>query len=1586
MNTNPDRPLQSRWSSLSLHQQRKFIFAIPVVCLLTSLATFSWLEFKTARTEGWVQHTQQVRLEAQRLIAALLNAETEVRGYGLTRRPEFMDRQASAIISVTHSLEQLEQLVADNPSQTQQLQQIRTLAQARLNFLQINLKLLRDLPANVTPPPQLTSRLLEGKRLGDRTMAQIEQFLAEEERLQAERNDQLSQQRRLTWLVLSLSVGIGVGGSLLATYLLNRLEQRLVERDRNLRESEARYRQLVELCPDGIFIQSQGKFALVNRAAVRLFGATEAEELLGKSIFDVLHPNYREIVRERIRQLEADQVAVPLIEEKWFRLDGTFFDAEVAAIPFTYENRPSAQIVIRDITDRKRSEEQLRQVNRSLRTLSECNQALVRVTDEATLLHDICRIVVEFGGYCSAWIAFAEQDEAKSVRPVAQVGYEAGFLQSLQISWADTELGRGPTGTAIRTGQPCFVQNIYTDPRYLPWRGVAVERGYASSIALPLIVEGKPLGALNIYATEPNAFDESEVKLLTELANDLAYGITALRTQIEHQRTEAALRESKQRLDSILNSIEDVVWSVSATTYDVLYLSPATEKVYGRPVQAFFDNPNLWVEVVHPDDSERVKAFNQFLLEQGTLAMEYRIFCPSGEVRWLYDRGRVTYDESGTPIRMDGIVTDITARKHTEEALRQSEERFRAMFERTNAVKLLIEPESGAIVDANPAASRYYGYSHSELITKTIHNISTLLPEQVNAEIRQAKLEERNYFLFRHQLASGEIRDVQVYSSPIEIQGCILLLSIIQDITERQQAEELLRDSETKFRTFLEMASEAIIVTNADSEIVIFNAKAQDLFGYEPAEVLGHRVEFLMPERFHQRHIAHRVGYREQPTKRSMSKTKNLYAQRKNGSEFPIEAGLSPVQTKDGLFVMTFLTDITERKQAEEEIKRLNESLARRADELETRYQQIVELAEEGVWVIDSEAKTTYVNHAMARMLGYTEEEMVGRSLFDFLHETEHPIVNTNLERRKQGVAEKHEFKLKTKDGKPRWTYMSTSPVLDENGKLLWSCALVYDITERKKAEEQLRESAERISLANAELARATRLKDEFLASMSHELRTPLNAILGLAEALQEEVYGSLTERQRRSIVTIEQSGKHLLELINDILDLSKIESGKMELQIAPVSVQSLCESSLTFIRQQAHHKNIRLSSEIAQDIGDIEVDERRIRQVLVNLLNNAVKFTPNGGEVRLEVEADSDAEILQFSVIDTGIGIAPENLDKLFKPFVQLDSSLSRRYAGTGLGLALVRRIVEVHGGSVSLESEVGKGSRFSVILPWKELNRESQSNRDNEHAIAELPKIHQALIVEDSDAAAKQVARYLAELSAAVVIHPTGEGTVEMAQRFEPDVIILDVLLPHLSGWEVLTQLKTNPATRHIPVLVISVVDERSQGVELGAADYLVKPISRPRFQAALRKIFASASEIPTHTALVVTPEERQQPPLILLAEDNEANISTLMDYLQVQGFQVNLARNGIEAVQMAKQQKPDLILMDIQMPEMDGLEATRRIRTEANLVTVPIIALTALAMPGDRERCLAAGANEYLTKPVVLKKLINLIAQHLEIEARG
>jgi PAS domain S-box-containing protein len=664
--------------------------------------------------------------------------------------------------------------------------------------------------------------------------------------------------------------------------------------------------------------------------------------------------------------------------------------------------------------------------------------------------------------------------------------------------------------------------------------------------------------------------------------------------------------------------------------------------------------------------------------------------------------------------------------------------------------------------------------------------------------------------------------------------------------------------------------------------------------------------------------------------------------------------------------------DITPWKQAEEALQVSEE-----------RLKLALEGSGDGLWDWQITTSEVYVSQSWIGMLGYTENELsIDLSIWEnLIHPDDKPwvldLLNDHLQNSNAPYA--FDYRVQTKSGEWKWIANFGKVVARaEDGKPLRMVGTHKDISDRKKAEKLLQLSAERISLANAELSRAARLKDEFLAGMSHELRTPLNAILGMSEVLLEEIHGSLTSNQQQSVTLIESSGKHLLTLINDILDLSKIEAGKMELEINSVKLKQLCKDSLSFVKELAYNKHIEIICDIAHRLDDIQLDERRIRQVLINLLSNAVKFTTEGGKVTLSVQCHNP-EIIEFAISDTGIGIAKDQMDKLFQPFMQIDSKLSRRYSGTGLGLSLVRRIVELHGGSITVESEIDIGSCFTVALPYQTNSPTPPESIASPFISAHPSSIHSALIVEDSESAADQVSRYLNELGAKTVVSPCGLGALNAVLEVKPDLIVLDILLPDVVGWDLLIKLKANPVTKNIPVLIVSVIDDRPKGFALGAADYLVKPINRIQLQQSLNGIMGISEKVPA-TALVIANHQKIKSPLIVLAEDNEANIMTMLSYLEAYGLRIAIARNGLEAVHLIKQCQPDLVLMDIQMPEIDGLEAIRQVRSDKTFVNLPIIAVTALAMPDDRDRCINAGANEYLTKPVRLKQVKQMIQQYL------
>jgi len=586
--------------------------------------------------------------------------------------------------------------------------------------------------------------------------------------------------------------------------------------------------------------------------------------------------------------------------------------------------------------ERRRADAGTRKLNRALRAISECNQALIHAMDEMTLLNRICRLVTEMGGYRLAWVGFAEQDEDKTVRPVAQSGFEDGYLETLRITWADTERGRGPTGTAIRTGRPCAAYDIPANPEFAPWRADALKRGYASSLALPLKTGDRVLGALNIYSDKPDSFDAEETRLLTDLADDLTYGITALRIRKQQEEAEAALRQSEERLRLLGDNLPD---------------------------------------------------------------------------SYVY---QCTRDADGTP-----------------------------------------------------------------------------------------------RFLY---LSAGVER--------------------LHDVT----VEAVLRD----------------------------------------AGILRGRIA---PE-------------------------------------------LLPA-------------------------------------------------------------------------LGAAEEASL-RDLTDFTTEV----------------------RMRNRDGQWHWMQLCSRPRLTSDGQVMWD-GVATDITGRKRAEEQIRqlhtdlqrhaaELERRVAERTAELAvakdraeAADRLKSAFLATMSHELRTPLNSIIGFTGIILQGLAGPLNPEQSKQLEMVRGSARHLLALINDVLDISKIEAGQMQVTCEPFDLRVSIEKAAASVKLLAEKKGLVLLVELAPEIGVWTSDQRRVEQILINLLNNAVKFTEYG---RVTLSVEIAKRVLRISVADTGIGIRPEDLRKLFQPFRQIDTGMTRSYDGTGLGLAICQRLAELLGGEVRVESEWGKGSTFTVLLPVRD------------------------------------------------------------------------------------------------------------------------------------------------------------------------------------------------------------------------------------------------------------------------------------------
>lgn len=529
-----------------------------------------------------------------------------------------------------------------------------------------------------------------------------------------------------------------------------------------------------------------------------------------------------------------------------------------------------------------------------------------------------------------------------------------------------------------------------------------------------------------------------------------------------------------------------------------------------------------------------------------------------------------------------------------------------------------------------------------------------------------------------------------------------------------KQLKQSLQESEEKFRLAFDYANIGMCLVDLQGNLLQVNAKMTEIFGYSQTELETMTVNDLSLPEDKQVSITFIKGAIAQVQENTVFEKRYYH---KIGYIIYAEVSSSLVKDSQGnpLYFISHVRDITQRKHYEEELKQSRDTIAKINTELEERViQRTAELQKRerllryyfdqpliGMAMTSIDKKWLDVNDRLCEILGYSLQELQSITWEEITYPDDLEI---DLEKFNQVLAGKIDAYLIDKrfihkNGNIIYTNLAVQCHRKTDGSLDFFVVFLKDISERKEAELRLKQ-------LNQELIKANRLKDEFLAMMSHELRTPLNAILGMTEILQEEIYGEINTQQEKSLETIEISGKHLLSLINDILDVAKIEAGKVTFNLQNVAVNSLCESSLTLINPLAQKKQIQLKMVLPFDLPKINVDENRIRQVLLNLLNNAVKFTPDYGQITLEViypslSADQSSNHLRFAVKDTGIGIASEDKEKLFKPFVQIDGALSRQYEGTGLGLVLVKKIVELHGGKVEISSEVGVGSCFTVDLP---------------------------------------------------------------------------------------------------------------------------------------------------------------------------------------------------------------------------------------------------------------------------------------------
>ncbi len=969
------------------------------------------------------------------------------------------------------------------------------------------------------------------------------------------------------------------------------------------------------------------------------------------------------------------------------RKDGSQYLEEVTITPVrAADGNISHFVAIKvDVTERNRSELESRRLNRALSTLSRCNRVLVHATDEAQLLNQICEVLVQVGGYRLAWVGSVEHDESKTVRFMAKSGLDDGYIENAQITWADTERGCGPAGVAIRTGEVCILRNIPEDPHFSPWRDEAVRRGYASVISLPLREGSQAIGVLNIYATEPDAFDNEEVELLKELADDLSYGIQSLRNAAERRRTEVALRES--------------------------------------------------------------------------------------------------------------------------------EERYRMLFARNPQPMCICDVETRAFLEVNEAAVAHYGYSREEFLRMTKDDIRP--PEDIPlllSFLRNATSGYSSFGNFRHLKKDGTVIHVEIAAYRFLQDGRLLSLTSANDVTERLRAEEAVRCSEAKLRSFVEKSPFGIFRTSIEEDrFLSVNPALVKMLGYASAEeLLSTRLttDIYLDQQEREKTL--------RPLLRDGVNGVEVQCKRKNGE--PVTCYLSgrlvhESSTSNRIFE-GIAEDITERKLA---VEALHES--------EERFRRVVESAPMGMY-IQTDGIYRYFNPAAVVMFGAESAgQIVGQRYLERIHPDSRAAVTERARRvteAKKAVPFLEE-RLVRLDGTIFDGEVTAVPFIFEgrNGAL----SFVRDITERKQEEYERR-------VLEQQFRQAQKMEavGQLAGGIAHDFSNLLMVIQSYTEMLQDSLAAG--DNLRKNTRAIMKAAERAVRLTGQMLAFSRKQI------ISPVVLDFtvvINETAKTLTRLIGEDIEIRVDS--PESLWAIEVDSDQIVQVLMNLCINARDAMPQGGVLTITTENITvqkgsignhpyiaPGEYMKLSVADTGSGISKEDQEHIFEPFF----TTKQVGKGTGLGLAMVYGVVKQSGGYIWVDSEPGQGACFTICLP----RVKGATTADVFVKTEAGPRGKETLLVaEDEGALREAICDYLRSLGYTVLTASSGQEALSAACEHEGqiDLLITDIVMPKMSGRELsqtLGSLRPDLKTIHMSGYTDDAV--LRHGIKKSDATFLQKPFS--------------------------------------------------------------------------------------------------------------------------------------------------------------
>ena len=899
--------------------------------------------------------------------------------------------------------------------------------------------------------------------------------------------------------------------------------------------------------------------------------------------------------------------------------------------------------------------------------------------------------------------------------------------------------------------------------------------------------------------------------------------------------------------------------------------------------------------------------------------------------------------------------------------MRDREERFQGLSDAT--FEGIALSEGGRVLEVNRPFVEMFGYEVSEVVgMPAVDFVAPESREAVAEHISTGSPEPYEAVALRKD---GTTLDVEIRGKSSVYRGRVVRVAAIRDITDRKRAERRLREAEHRYRALVEKLPAVVYLQEigGPDSAMYMSPRIEALTGYSPEDCKNADLRWLM---VHPDDRERMQSEDEHPVRPGEIVTTEYRVLHRDGHTVWVrnESVVVEDEATGSRYWQGFMLDITEAKKAEEALRKSEE-----------RYRLVARATDETIWDSDILADEQIWNGAVETMFGYPPEQRTSTAWWeDHIHPEDRERILASVDAALEGgEVWSAEYRFRRADGAYSTVVDRAYVVRDAEGRPVRMIGSMSDITGRKQYERELR-------VAREEAERANRAKSEFLANMSHEIRTPMNGILGMSELLLDT---RLSEEQREFAETVRLSGQNLMMIINDILDFSKIEAGAMRLETIDLDLRSTVEDVTVLLGGRAQDKGLELASLVEQDVPEaLRGDPVRLRQILTNLLSNAVKFTDEGEViVRVElVDEDDESATVRFEVSDTGIGISREQQQRLFMAFTQADASTTRRYGGTGLGLAISKQLVNLMGGEMGVKSEPGAGSTFSFTVTLEKQPEYVRPARDVPTDLAG----RRALVVDDNRTNRTILEKQLSTWG----VRTTGveggpEALDELRTSEEPyDLAVLDMQMPGMDGMELARRIKADPDLSRIRLVLLTSMGRRGEGEEAsqsGIEAYLTKPVRQSELYDALVTVMSGTA--PEEKRLVTLHNLRRQKAgthRVLIAEDNPVNQKVAQRMLENLGYPVDVVGDGREALEALAGTTYDAVLMDVQMPGMDGYRATRQIRHREDQLgrrnmmiglrkqRTPIIAMTANAMMGDRERAIEAGMDDYVSKPVSREEL--------------